>query len=577
MSVARTGDGSTGLSRLMPILGWAPHYQRAWLRVDAIAGITVAALVVPKALGYAGIAEVPIQYGLYAAAAGALLYALFCTSRQISTGPSAALSAVAAGAVLSSAATGQDAVTMVASITFVSGLFFLALAVFKMGWLSQFLSKAVITGFLFGAAIQTTIGELAKITGTEASGDNSWRKLIDWMGSLGDTNTATVVVGVVALVVIFGLRRIAPRVPGALVLLVGGLLATAFLGLQDRGVALVGEVPSGLPAFTFPDFSYMGNHIVDVLTAAIALLMIGFSQTAGDARAFATKHRYHVDVNQESLAQGIANVGSGLVQGIPVSTSLSASSLNDESGAKTPLASLVTGLVVVLTMLFLAPLFSKLPEAVLGAIIIEAVVMGMMDVATMRRLFRVKRPDFWIAMGALFSVLTGGVLAGVIVGIALSIGWLVYVSARPQMPVLVRQPGTQAFRHPDDCPDGETYPGLLVLRFDAGLFFIDAAALEDRLRLLAHGDEPRLRVVVLDFAGVNYIDAQGADTLGAILEMLEDRSIELRLARVKPAVQDVLRRDGLLDRLGSARIHGNVFEASKDLISTGTSTGSTTT
>ena len=556
----------TGVARVMPILGWAPRYQRAWLRPDLIAGLTVAALVVPKALGYADIALVPIQYGLYAAAAGAILYALFCTSRQIATGPSAALSAVASGAVLAAAASGNNAVTMVASITFVSGVFFVLLAVFKMGWISQFLSKAVIVGFLFGAGIQTTIGELAKITGTKAAGDNSWQKLADWIGSLGDTHGTTVVVGLVSLVVIFGLRFAAPKVPGALVLVVGGLLATALLGLEGRGVALVGEVPRGLPPVVLPNFGYIADHFADVLTAALALLMIGFSQTAGDARTFASKHRYQVDVNQESLAQGVANVGSGLVQGIPVSTSLSASSLNDQTGAKSPLASLTTGGVIVLTLLFLAPLFSQLPEAVLGAIIIEAVVMGMMDVPAMRRLFRVKRPDFWIALAALLGVLSAGVLAGVIIGIALSIGWLVYVASVPAMPVLVRQPGTQVFCSQDDCPDGEAYPGLLVLGFDAGLFYIDANALEDRVREIAHDANPELRVVVLDFEGVDYIDSQGSETVGGILELLRARSAELRLARVKPAVMDVLRRDGVVDRIGDSNIHGNVFEATKDLI-----------
>ena len=554
---------------VLPILGWARRYERGWLRPDVIAGLTVAALVVPKALGYAGIAGVPIQYGLYAAAAGTILYALFCTSRQISTGPSAALSAVAAGAVLAAAASGNEAVTMVASITFVSGVFFAALAVFKMGWISQFLSKAVIVGFLFGAGIQTTIGELGKITGTKSSGDNSWQKLADWISDLGGIHTATLVVGVVSLVVIFGLRFFAPRVPGALVLVVGGLLATWLLGLEARGVALVGEVPSGLPAVVLPNFAYIRDHLYDVLTAATALLMIGFSQTAGDARAFAAKHRYQVDVNQESLAQGVANVGSGLLQAIPVSTSLSASSLNDQTGARTPLSSLTTGAVVVLTMAFLAPLFSKLPQAVLAAIIIEAVVMGMMDVPAMRRFFRVKRFDFWIAIVALLGVLSAGVLAGVIIGIALSIGWLVYVSATPAMPVLVRQRNTEVFRPTDDCPDGEAYPGLLVLGFDAGLFFIDANALEDRIRDLAHEADPKLQVVVLDFEGVNYIDSQGSETLGDILELTRAHSAELRLARVKPLVMEVLRRGGVVERIGESNIYGNLFEASKDLIPAG--------
>lgn len=557
---------ATGVGRVLPILAWAPRYERAWLRADLIAGLTVAALVVPKALGYADIAQVPIQYGLYAAAAGAILYALFCTSRQISTGPSAALSAVAAGAVLGAAASGNQAITMVASITFVSGVFFVVLALFKMGWISQFLSKAVIVGFLFGAGIQTTIGELAKITGTKASGDNSWQKLASWLGSLDDTHGTTVVVGVVALIVIFGLRFVAPRVPGALVLVVGGLLASWLLDLEGRGVTLVGHVPSGLPAVVLPNFSYIADHLADVLTASLALLMIGFSQTAGDARSFAAKHRYQINVSQESLAQGVANVGSGLLQAIPVSTSLSASSLNDQTGAKTPLASLTTGALVVLTMVFLAPLFAQLPQAVLAAIIIEAVVMGMMDVPAMRRLFRVKRPDFWIAIIALLGVLSAGVLAGVIIGIALSIGWLVYVSAVPAMPILVRQPDTEVFRPEDDAPGGEAHPGLLVLGFDAGLFFIDANALEDRVRDLAHDADPPLRVVVLDFEGVNYIDSQGAEKLGDVLSLTTAHSAELRLARVKPVVMEVLRRDGLVERIGESNIHGNVFEASRDIV-----------
>ena len=254
------------------------------------------------------------------------------------------------------------------------------------------------------------------------------------------------------------------------------------------------------------------------------------------------------------------------MQAIPVSTSLSASSLNDQTGAKTPLASLTTGALVVLTMVFLAPLFAQLPQAVLAAIIIEAVVMGMMDVPAMRRLFRVKRPDFWIAIIALLGVLSAGVLAGVIIGIALSIGWLVYVSAVPAMPILVRQPDTEVFRPEDDAPGGEAHPGLLVLGFDAGLFFIDANALEDRVRDLAHDADPPLRVVVLDFEGVNYIDSQGAEKLGDVLSLTTAHSAELRLARVKPVVMEVLRRDGLVERIGESNIHGNVFEASRDIV-----------
>ena len=558
-------QGPNRLARFIPLLQWAPQYQRQWLRADLIAGLTVTALVVPKALGYAGIARVPIQCGLYAAAAGAILYAIFGTSRQISTGPSSALAAVAASAVLVAGVSGdEDTVALVAAITLVTGVLFLLLALFKMGWISQFLSKAVITGFLFGAAIEVVIGELPKITGTSIEGSSAWQKLFSWFQSLPETDGTTLLVGIISLVLILGLRFVAPRVPGALVLVVAGLVASAAFGLGDRGLSMVGDVPRGLPSLALPDLGFVLDNLPVILPAAVGLLLIGFSQSAGDARAFAAKHKYQVDIDQESVAQGISNVGSGLVQGIPVSTSLSASSLNDTSGAKTPVASLITGALIILTLLILAPLFSGLPKAVLAGLIIDAVVFGMMDVPEMRRLFRVARVDFWIAIAAILGVLTSGVLAGVMIGIALSILWLIYISVTPHMQELGRKPGTQVFRGVDDHPGHETYPGLLVLRFDAGLFFASADALVDRLIELYHQADPKLHTIVLDFEGVNFIDSQGADTLDGILELATGRDIELRLTRLKTDVKEVLQRDGFIDRLGEDHIYGNVYEAAAD-------------
>jgi high affinity sulfate transporter 1 len=558
----------SGISRYLPILQWAPKYERKWFRPDLIAGLTVGALVVPKSLGYAGIAGVPIQNGLYAAAAGAILYAIFGTSRQIATGPSSALAAVAAGAVISAgvAAGSAEAVALVAAITFVTGILFLLLAVLRMGWISQFLSKAVITGFLFGAAIEVVIGELPKITGTSTEGSNAWQKLFSWLQSLSETDLATLIVGVASLVLIFGLRKVAPKAPGALVLVIVGLLASALLNLGDLGVALVGEVPRGLPSLALPSLQFIIDNIAIIGAAAVGLLLIGFSQSAGDARAFATKHRYRIDINQESVAQGMANVGSGVVQGIPVSASLSASSLNDGSGAKTPVSSLTTGVLVILTLLFLAPLLSGLPKAVLAAIIIEAVVMGMMDVAEMRRLHRIARVDFWIAIAAILGVLSAGVLAGVLIGIVLSIFWLIYVSAAPHMPELGRVPGTQVFRSIDEHPESETYPGMLVLRFDAGLFFASADALVDRLRELVLPADPPLHTVVLDLEGVNFIDSQGAETMDGLIGAAKNFNVDLRLTRVKPEVMAMLRRDGIIERLGESQVYGNVYEAAADQI-----------
>jgi SulP family sulfate permease len=559
--VTAAANQRRGISRWLPILTWLPRYDRAFLRGDVAAGIAVTALIVPKNLGYAGIAGVPLQNGLYAAAAGAILYALFGTSQQISTGPSSSLAAVAGGAVLLTGLGGKQAAELVAAITLVTGALFLLLAVFRLGWIARFLSKPVITGFLAGAALDVVIGELPKLTGTTADGANAWRELGSWVGSLGDIHGTTLLVGAVSLGVILALRFRAPAVPGALVLVAGGILAARMFDLGGHGVDLVGHVPRGLPAPQLPSIDLFRERYATIGVAAAALLLIGFSQTAGDARAFATRHKYRIDIDQESVAQGMANVGSGVFQGMPVSTSLSASSLNESAGARTPVASLVTGALVVLTLIVLAPLFSDLPKAVLGAVIIDAVVFGMIDLPEFRRLRRVTPFDFWIAIAALVGVLSVGVLAGVVVGVALSLGWLVYVATNPPMPLLGREAGTEVFRDLDEHPGDETFPGIVVLRIDSGVFFATAQALDDRIRDLSDAAHDGLTGVVLDLEAVPFIDSQGSEQLSQIHQLVETGGVTLRLARVKPPVLAVLQRDGVIDRIGADHVHGNVHRA----------------
>ena len=527
---------SQGLRRLLPIADWLPRYDRRWLRGDLTAGIAVTALVVPKNLGYAGIAGVPMENGLYAAAAGAIIYALFCTSRQISTGPSSSLAAVAGGAVLVTRLGGQEAAQLVAAITLVTGALFLLLALFRMGWIAQFLSKAVITGFLAGAAIDVTIGELPKLTGTSSSGDSAWRELATWIQGARRDPLDDAGRGACSLGVILGLRFPAPAVPGALVLVVGGLLASGLFDLGTHGVALVGDVPRGLPSPALPDWDLVRPHLSTIGIASVALLLIGFSQTAGDARAFATRHRYRIDVNQESVAQGMANVGAGVFQGMPVSTSLSASSLNESAGARTPVASLITGGLVLLTLIVLAPLFSELPKAVLAAVIIDAVIFGMIDIAELRRLYRVARFDFWIAAAAILGVLSAGVLAGVVIGVVLSLGWLdlcrnlaADAAARPP----AGHPGVPRARRSSGDETSRASPSL---RLDSGLFFATAEALEDRIRAVIRDSEPPLHALVLDLEGVDFVDSQGAAKLAEIHELAKTDGVTLRLARVKPQV-----------------------------------------
>ena len=543
----------------VPLLYWLRRYERFWLGRDLAAAAAVTALIVPKNLGYAEIAGIPVQNGLYAAAAGAILYAIFCTSRHISTGPSSSLAAVAGGAVAVSGIEGAQAPELVAAIAIGAGLLFLLLAVLKLGWIARFLSRPVVVGFLAGAAIQVVIGELPKLTGSPGDGDNSWRELRSWIQGLDQVHWTTVLVGGVALGVILSLRFTVPAVPGALMLLAGGLVASWLFDLGARGVMLVGDVPRGLPTPAVPDVDLVHDHLALIGVASFALLLIGFSQTAGDARAFAMRHRYRVDIDQESIAQGVANVGAGLLQGMPVTTSLSASSLNESSGARTPVATLAAGGLVVGTLIVLAPVFSDLPKAVLAAIIIDAVVFGMIDLRAFRRLRRVARFDFWIAIIAVLAVLSVGVLAGAIVGMALSLAWLVYVASQPGVPELGREPGRQVFRDLAENPGDETVAGVVVLRLDGALFFATADALESRVRALA--ERGPLDLVVLDLVAVDFLDSDGAGALARVQELVADHGARLRLAHVKPAVADVLRRDGVLEAIGEAYVHGDIEQA----------------
>lgn len=562
MSAQEQASFSGRVKRLLPILEWGPRYDRAWLRPDFFAGLTVAALVVPKSLGYAGLANIPIQHGLYAAAAGLILYALFGTSRQLSTQPSASLVAIPASAMVMAGITDeQDAIAFVAGITLLAGLLFFVLTILKMGWIAQFISRAVIVGFLCGAAIDVTVGELQKITGTDATGDNVWQEFWSWLGTLDQTHGLTLLVGVLALAGLLGLRAVAPKLPGTLIVVLAALLASVVFNLGEHGVALVGHVPRGLPTPTIPDPALLLDHPTTLSLAAVAVVLISFSQSAGTARAYAARNRYRVDINQEALAQGVANVGSGLLQGMPVSVSLSATALNNNAGARTQLASFFSGAVVVLTMLVFAPIFSDLPKPVLGAVIIEAAVLGMIDVPEFKRMYRVKRTDFWISIAAVLGVIFFGILAGIVIGMILSVLWLVQTVTSPTMPVLGREAGTHAFRDIALYPQDEQLPGMVILDVGGGIFFATSDALGDRFRELALDAEPQPAVVILDLRTVHFIDTQGAAQLLEIVDLAQANHIRLCLARVVPDVLEILQRDGIIARLGNENVHDSLDEA----------------
>ena len=555
-------DGPSGIARFLPIVMWLPNYDRAWLRADVIAGLSVWALMVPSTMGYATVSGVPVQYGLYAAAAGLIGYALFTTSKQVTQGPSSSTAAVVGATVLAIAAAGSDeAVAIAAAIAMVAGLIYVVMYLLKLGWISEFLSASVLTGFTFGIGINVVAGELFKITGVQSSGSNTWQELWAWVTTLPQLNVATLVVGVSALVLIFGMKMLAPKVPGALLTVALAIAATYFLNLGNMGVELIGDVPRGLPKIVVPNIGLIFNNLALILGASVGLILIGFSVSTAAVREYANKYNYRVDINQELLAQGMANISSSFVQGFFENASLSKSPINDQAGARSQVSNLAQAVSIILTLVFFAPLFSYLPEAVLGAVIIEAMVMGVMDVPEMKRLFRVKRFDFYGALAALLGVLTFGILPGVAIGVALSFVWLVAVSAVPSIPELGRKPDSDTFYDIEQHPDGQTYPGLSILRFDGGLVFVNADALTDRMRDIYVRANSTLSGIILSMEGVDYIDADGADALKKIANAGKSANVAVYLARVKSQVIDVLNRDGVVDLIGADHIHDDIAAA----------------
>ncbi len=340
-----------------------------------------------------------------------------------------------------------------------------------------------------------------------------------------------------------------------------GIGASAIFDLSAQGVAVVGTVPRGLPTPALPDISLITQNFSLILTGAIGVLLVGFSESLAAARQYASKYHYDIDINQEMLAQGMANFTSGLFQGINVAGSLSKSSVNDASGAKSEMASLAQGVFVLLTLLILAPLFADLPEAVLGAIVIEAVVFGLMDVKALKRIYRLSRTEFRVGIIALLGVLTFGTLQGVLIGLLLSLLVLIARSSRPDIPVLGRWPGTKVFHRLNENPDSETYPGLVIIRFDGPLYFATANALRDKVREVTTGVAPPVTMVLIDMEGVNYLDLEGSDMLNEIAKNMKDVGVEIHLARVKHDVMEMLEKDGVDQIIGRDHIHAKVVDA----------------
>jgi high affinity sulfate transporter 1 len=530
---------------------WLRGYDRAWLPVDVIAGLTIWALMVPQALAYAEIAGVPVQNGLYVMPLAAVGYALLGSSRRLFVGPSAAVATLSASsvAVVATSSTGSaDYIALTAALTLMVGVIYIAGGLARMGFIARFFARPVLDGFILGLGLYIAIGQLPKVVGIAKPSGDTLAVLVKTVGDVGSWEASTVAVGAIGLLALFALARFVPKLPGVIIVVVVAILATKALDLEADGVAIVGEVPTGFELVSFSSVS--GSDLVDMLLGALAIVIVGLAQSLAIAKSYATKHHEAVDANREMLGYGAANIGAGVLQGFTVTGGPSASATAERVGAKCPpVAFLVSAAMTLLTILFIAGWFADLPEAVLGAIVIWAV-SGMFDPGKVLQYRRAQSLEFWAALGTLLGVLAIDILPGVAIGVALSFILLIHAIDHPHIAALGRSSDGSRFVDLEDDPDATPIPGVLIHRFEAELIFANADLFQDDVLARVHAADPRPGTVILDFEGVGHVDVTGGQALRSVHDTLDALGTRLMIACAKSSVRDALRRHRIADVLG---------------------------
>jgi len=541
------------ITRYLPILGGLGDSSP---RADLVAGIALAGLLVPEGMAYAGIAGVPPQMGLYAAMAGMFVYALFGSSRQLAVSATSSSAAMLAALVAPMALGDSTRYALLASAAAVAvGVIFIAGALFKLGAVSEFISKPVLKGFVFGLGLTIMVKQGHKLTGISGGQGNFFDQLWHILSSLREMNPWTVVVGAVALAIMIVLGTVAPRVPSALVVLVVGILSVPWFGLQQRGVEIVGTIHAGWPSLSIPRIGE--DEVADLFVGAVGITLVLMAESLAAARTFAAKHQYEINPNRELYAMGAANLASGLAGGIIVGGGMSGTAANDANGARTQLSTITAALSVGLTLAFLLPLMRNLPEAVLGAIVVHAVA-HLADVKTLKYYAKLRTGSIWIALAALFGVLQMGILKGLIFAVGLTLIALMHKLSANKDSVLGRIPGTGNFVDVERHPQALQIPGMLIIRPNGILFFANANRTRNRLRDLAGKADAPLKIVLLNLEASPEIDVTSLEMLEQVNKELQESGIELRFARMTDSVRDLFARSGFLERLGPERIFPGV-------------------
>jgi high affinity sulfate transporter 1 len=535
------------LSHSIPAVGWLASYRLSWLRADVIAGITLAAYLLPASLGDASLARLPAEAGLYACMFGGLVFWLFCSSRHTTITVTSAISLLI-GSTLGTISGGDPTrfAALAAGTAILVGLIAIAAWLFKAGSIINFISESVMIGFKCGVALYLASTQLPKLLGLHGAHGTFWQNRGILVSHLDETNLAALAIGSAALAVLILGKIFLKNIPMGLVVVVGGVVASRVLGLDARGVKLLGEVPQGLPAIGLPAVHWA--DLQSLLPLAAACFLLASVETSAIGRTFAARYGRRLDPNQEFLALGVSNLVSGLGQGYAVSGGMSQSLVNESGGARTPLSSLMASGAILVVVLFFSHLLSALPQPVLAAIVLVAVV-GLFSVSALKHLWRSDRREFAIAMVAMLGVLTQGLLRGVLIGAIISLVLLIRRAAMPPVALLGRIPGTSRFSDCERHTGNETVPGVLILRPGASLIYFNMEHVRDKIMERVRA-EKGTELLVLDLSEVSFMDVHAAEMLAGLARKLATKGIKVQAVEEHAEVRDRLRGEGLEEQLG---------------------------
>lgn len=551
------------IDRVLPGLQSLLHYDKRDLKSDIAAGLTVGVMLIPQGMAYAMIAGLDPIYGLYAATIPILLYAFFGTSRQLAVGPVAMVSLLTASGVAVLAESGSEAyIGYVLLLAFMVGLIQLLMGVFRLGFLVNFLSHPVISGFTSAAAIIIGTSQLKHLLGIPLPKSHYVHEIfISAFQQIGNIHWQTFILGLGGIAVILIIKRISRSIPGQIIAVIMSILVVSIFNLDMQGVKIVGDVPQGLPSFQMPILDL--GSLNSLLPIALAISLVSYMESIAVAKAMQTRHKnYKLSPNQELIALGIANIGGAFFQSYPVTGGFSRTAVNDQAGAKTTLASIISAVLVLLTLLFLTDLFYKMPNAILAAVIIVAVI-GLIDVKEATHLWHTHRIDFWMLIATFLATLMLGIEKGILIGVALSLVMVIFQSSYPHHAELGQVPGTDFYRNVNRFPEVRVRKDVLILRFDASLFFGNSQRFRDALNEYIDQKGTSLRAIVLNCESINTIDSTALKMLEEILENAEKLNIYLFFSSVKGPIRDRLLHSPVFRGLSKDHFFMSIQEAVK--------------